>query len=378
MRIGIDASSILPARTGVGNYTLYLIKTLLRIDKNNHYVIYMNSYSQPMPDISFLKQDNVTIKRYHIVGPMLLQSWRFINFPPIDFFTGTVDVFHSPTGVVIPQIKGKRVLTLHDLYFMEHPEDTDSLGGKYLRQTVPVKVHKAEHLIAVSHATKSDIIKHLNVPAEKITVIYEGVDFLRFRIITNASRLNLIRQEYCLPQQFILTVATLEPRKNIEGLLFAYRRLKEIVYNPPKLVIVGRQGWKSDTIHDTLQELALHRDVILTGYVSDEHLPLIYNNALMFVYPSFHEGFGLPVLEAMACGLPVLTSDTSALKEIVGDAAITVDPRNYYELAERMKEIITSHKMRSQLKDRALNHVRNFSWESCARKTLNVYENLRP
>ena len=378
MRIGIDASSILPARTGVGNYTFYLIKTLLRVDSHNQYVIYLNSYSQPMPDITFLKRDNVTIKRYHIVGPLLLQAWRFINFPPIDVFTGGIDVFHSPAGLMIPQLKGKRILTLHDLYFMEHPEDTDIMGGKYLRQTLPAKIHKADHIIAVSHATKADIVKHLNVPSGKITVIYEGVDFLRFRIIVDTSPLNFIRQEYCLPQQFILTVATLEPRKNIEGLLFAYRRLKQIIHNPPKLVIVGRQGWKSDTIPGTLQELGLQRDVIFTGYVSDEHLPLIYSNALMFVYPSFHEGFGLPVLEAMACGVPVLTSDTSALREIVGDAAITVDPTNYYALAERMKEIITSHKIRSQLKERALNHVRNFSWESCARKTLNVYENLLP
>lgn len=373
MRIGIDASSILPVRTGVGNYTLNLLKNLMRVDSENDYIIFMNSLTQPMPDLSFLQKPRVKVKRYYIMGPLLLHLWHFLRFPPIEFFIGKVDLFHSPAGIIPPQLKGKRIVTIHDLYFMKHPEDTDLLGGKYLRRSLLRHLRKADRIIAVSHSTKAEIIKYFRIPAERIAVIYEGVDFFRFRRIYDSPLLELIRQEYCLPTQFILTVATIEPRKNIEGLLFAYRRLKQILNNPPKLVVVGRSGWKSEKVVEAVQQLGLYQDVIFTGYVSDDHLPLIYNNALLFIYPSFYEGFGLPVLEAMACGLPVITSDTPALSEIAGEVAIMVDPNNYYLLAEKMKELITSHKLRSQLSEKSLRQAQNFSWESCARKTLKLY-----
>ncbi len=378
MRIGIDASCILPARTGVGNYTLNLLKYVLRLDQANEYVLFMNSYSQAQPDLPFRELQNVTIKRFRIFGPLLLQSWRWLRTPPIDLFVNKVDVFHSPTGIMIPQIKGKRIVTVHDLYFMEHPEDTDILGGKYLLHTLPHRIHKADVIIAVSHSTKNDIIKYFNIPSEKIHVIYEGVDFLQFRQIHDPAVLDLIRQEYCLPIKYILTVATIEPRKNIEGLLFAYRRLKQILNNPPKLVIVGKKGWKSEKVTEAVHQLGLYRDVIFTGYVSDEHLPLIYNNALVFVYPSLYEGFGLPVLEAMACGLPIVTSDTPSLKELAGEVAVMVDPTNYYLLAEKLKEVITSHKMRKQMRERSLRQSQNFSWERCARKTIDLYQKYSP
>jgi glycosyltransferase involved in cell wall biosynthesis len=376
MRIGIDASSILPARTGIGNYTLNLLKSLIRLDDVNEYIIFMNSFSRPSPDLPFLKKDNVQIKRYHLVGPLLHQAWRFLHFPPIDFFTGKVDIFHAPAGIITPQWKGKRILTVHDLYFMKRPEDTDLMGGKYMRCTLPGNIKNIDSIIAVSHSTKADIIKYLKVPSEKVTVVYEGVDVVRFRKILDNNILELIRQEYCLPSQYILNVTTLEPRKNIEGLLFAYRRLKQIMNNPPKLVIVGRHGWKSEKLTETVHQLGLYRDVIFTGYVSDEHLPLIYNNAMAFIYPSLYEGFGLPVLEAMACGLPVITSDTPALNEIAGDVAIIVDPTNYYLMAEKIKELITSHKMRHRMQQDSIRLVKNFSWESCARKTLKLYTEM--
>ncbi|MCD6386455.1 glycosyltransferase family 4 protein [Candidatus Sumerlaeota bacterium] len=376
MRIGIDASSILPIRTGVGNYTLNLLNSLLRVDENNEYIIFMNSYSQLTPELPFLKKPNVKVKRFHIIGPLLLHLWRFFNAPPIELFVNKVDIFHSPAGIIIPQLKGKRVVTIHDLYFMEHPENTDFLGGRYLYHTLPHKIHKVDKIIAVSHSTKSAIVKYLKVPPEKITVIYEGVDFTRFRRIYDKATLGLIREEYCLPSQFILTVTTIEPRKNIEGLLFAYRRLKQILNNPPKLVVVGRKGLKGDKITETIHQLGLYRDVIFTGYVSDDHLPLIYNNALVFVFPSLSEGFGLPVLEAMACGLPVVSSDIPALREIASDVAVFVDPTNYYLMAEKLKELIISHKLRHQLQEKSLQQARHFSWESCARKTLHLYKEI--
>jgi glycosyltransferase involved in cell wall biosynthesis len=216
----------------------------------------------------------------------------------------------------------------------------------------------------------------LKIEEERITVIYGGVDQQRFHIVTDHSLLEMVRQEYCLPRHYILSVSTIEPRKNIDGLLIAYRHLREILYNPPKLVLVGGEGWETQGIRATVRRHKLSQDVLFTGYIPEEHLPLLYNSALLFVYPSLWEGFGLPVLESMACGIPCLVSNTPALKEIVDDAAIVTDPYNYYEMAERMKELITSHNLREQLQQKGLNQVQKFSWALTAQKTLRVYQKV--
>ncbi len=376
MRIGIDASSILPEKTGVGYYTLNLLRNLLALDQENQYVIFLNSYTRSLPDASLLKQPNVTIKQFHMPGPLLINLWRYLHAPPIELFLGKLDLFHSASTYVPPQLTGLRVATVYDLYFLMHPEDCDVLGGKYHLHTLPRRLKRLDRIIAVSNHTKNDLIKLLNIPAEKITVIYGGIDTTTFRLILDKNLLESIREEYCLPNNYILSVSTLEPRKNFEGLLFAYKRLKEILHNPPKLVIVGRQGWKAEHISQTVKQLRLKRDVIFAGYVTEEHLPMIYNSALLFICPSLYEGFGLPVLEAMACGVPVIVSNTSSLREIAKEAGITVDPHNYYEMAEKMKELIMTHRLRDQLRDKGLEHVRMFSWELCARKTLALYTEL--
>lgn len=380
MRIGIDASSILTSRSGIRNYTLNLLKQLVRLDTENEYVIFINSFRKSHPNLPFLISSRVRLKRYHIADSALLLVWQYLRFPPVELFTGRIDLFHSPEGIIPPQIKGKRVVTVHDLYFMEHPEETDDSRNRFLHRSLRSNLLKADKIIASSHSTKAEIIKHFNINPARITVIYLGVDLTRFCRLTAITRdtqlLELIRQEYCLPPQYILTVSTIEPRKNIEGLLFAYRRLKQILNNPPKLVIVGRWGCKSDRIKEVVQQLELIQDVIFTDYIPDEHLPLIYNNALLFVFPSLAEGFGLPLLEAMACGLPVIASNAPALKEIAEEVAIIVDPHNYYLLADKMKEVILSHKLRTQLSEKSLQQARNFNWENCARKTLKVYKEV--
>jgi glycosyltransferase involved in cell wall biosynthesis len=376
MRIGIDASSILPVKTGIGYYTLNLIKSLTKIDQENEYVVLLNSYRHSPPDYPFLNKPNVRVRRWRIPGPLLIHGWRHLHFPPIGLLVGKVDVFHSPGTYIPPQIRGKRVTTIHDLYFLKHPEQCATLGGKFLAATVPRRIHKMDRIIVDSLSSKADVMALLGVPEEKISVIYLGVDQIGFRPISDTGLLALIREEYCLPPNYILTVATLEPRKNLDGLLFAYKRLKAIVQSPPKLVIVGRTGWQSEKIFDTVRELDLHRDVIFTGYVSDAHLPILYNCALLFIYPSLYEGFGLPVLEAMACGLPVIVSDTASLREIAGESAILVDPENYYAIAEKMKDLIVQHSLRERLREKSLAQAKQFSWDLCARKTLNVYKQV--
>lgn len=374
MRIGIDCSSLLSIKTGIGYYTHNLVKNLLKIDTKNQYVLFFNSYSKKLKDREFFDKPNVKIKKWSIPGPLMLKGWKYLNFPPMDLFTGKVDVFHSPSGYIAPLMRGKKVLTLHDIYFAKHPENTALLGGKYLAETLPKKLPLVDFIITDSLFTKKEIIAEYNVDPSKIKVIYPGVS-KDFKKIDDEKKLEAVRNEYCLPRDFILCVSTLEPRKNIEGLILAYKRLKDIINKPPSLLIVGDKGWQYEEIFNMVNSLSLSNDVIFTGYVSDEILPIIYNLALFLVYPSFYEGFGLPVVEAMACGLPVITSNTSSLKEIASGVAEMVDPNNYMDMAALMKKMILSNKLRESLSHKSLTYIRNFSWESCAKQTLECYEN---
>jgi glycosyltransferase involved in cell wall biosynthesis len=374
MKIGIDASCLLTRRTGIGYFTQNLLQEMLSLNSPHEFHIFMNSYRHPAPNLPIFHKSNVRVRHFRIPGPFLVNAWRYLRFPPIELFTGFVDVFHSTTGYLPPQIRGKRIATVYDLFFLKHPESSEKRGGKYFAGVFPKQLPYYDHIIVPSNATKRDLLDLINVEEEKITVIYGGVDQQKFHVISDQSLLETVRQEYCLPRNYIMSVCTIEPRKNIEGLLIAYRRLKEILYNPPKLVIVGQEGWDSRRIKGMVRQHNLGQDVLFTGYVPEEHLPVLYNAALLFVYPSLWEGFGLPVLESMACGVPCLVSTTPALKEITEGAAMTMDPYNYYEMAERIKDLITSHREREELRQKGLLHVQKFSWVLTAQKTLRVYE----
>jgi len=376
MRIGIDGSCILPPKTGIGYFTQKLLEEIFALKAPHEFVLFLNSYRHPLPDLPFLNNPAVRVKHFRIPGPLLINTWRYLRFPPIEMLTGFINLFHSTTGYFPPQIRGKRIATVYDLFFMKHPEFCDQLGGGYYAKVFPKHLPGYGHIIVPSNTTKHDLMDLLKIPEDKITVIYGGVDQQRFHLITDHELLETVRQEYCLPRHYILSVCTLEPRKNLEGLLIAYSRLKEILYNPPKLVIVGREGWGGREIKAAVRQHNLVQDVLFTGYIPEEHLPVLYNGALLFVYPSLWEGFGLPVLESMACGIPCVISNTPALVEIAEEAAITIDPYNYYEMAERIKDLITSHHLRDNLQQKGLAHVQKFSWNLTAQKTLRVYERI--
>ncbi len=376
MKIGIDASCILPRQTGIGVFTRNLLREMLSLETPHDFSIFLNSLRHQTEGNPFPDARRTRLRKFRIPGPLLVKSWRRLHFPPIEVFTGFVNLFHSMTGYIPPQLSGKRVATVYDLYFMRHPENCDPMGGRFFAETFPRVLPKCDHIICPSNSTRRDLIQTFGIAEDKITVVYGGVDHDVYRPIVDADLLERIRQEYCLPSTYILSVCTLEPRKNIEGLLIAYRRLKEIIFNPPKLVLAGSEGWDSESIRMTVREHQLTSDVFFPGYISENHLPMIYNSALLFAFPSFFEGFGLPVLEAMACGIPCLTSNAECLVEIAGDAAMQADPSNYIQMAERLKDLITSHRIREDYRRRGLDRVRNYSWKLSAEKTLRVYNKV--
>jgi glycosyltransferase involved in cell wall biosynthesis len=375
MKIAIDASSILPARTGIGNYTYHLIRELTARAPQHQFKLLLNSYRHSLPlDAEFLLEaPNVRARRWRIPGPILWKSWRRLRLPPLELLTGSFDLYHSTSSVIAPRLGGKCVVTIHDLYFERHPEHCDPLGGIYLANTLRKRLQFADRIIAVSNTTKRDLIELYEVPPEKIDVIYEGVSD-RFRPIEDRQLLDTFRNEYCLPEVYMLAVGTLEPRKNLEGLFRAYSHLKSIFSHPPPLVVVGLRGWKTTGIYKTMVELGIEDDVIFTDYVHDEHMPLIYNAARLFVMPTFFEGFGLPVVEAMACGTPVACSDISTLREVAGEAALFFDPNDPESIAGTIRKFLSSKKKREQFAREGLERSTRFSWRLTARKTIRCYE----
>ena len=226
-----------------------------------------------------------------------------------------------------------------------------------------------DKIIVNSETTKKDLIMHLGVPEERISVTLLGRDE-RFVPIDDTSRNQIVREKYCLPESYLLFAGTLEPRKNISRLLeaFAQGRAREVL----KLVITGKKGWLYEEIFETVKRLNLEERVMFTGFVDDDDLPCVYSMARVFVYPSLYEGFGLPVLEAMACGAPVITSNVSSMREVAGEAAVLVDPVKVEALARSIDEIALSDSTHERLCQASLVRAKEFTWERTARETLKV------
>lgn len=372
MRICIDASPAVHHRAGLGRYTQELVTALMTIDTENEYVAFYNrpSEAQVDPPLGCLP---------HLATNLPNKPWRmsvllaqFMHLPQDRLFPG-VDLFHA-TDHLLPRLSQvKSVFTLHDLVFRFYPETHMPLNRWFLTLMMPRFLQAADAVIAVSECTKRDAIRLYGVDESKIRVIYEGVNPC-FRLAPSEA-ISAVRQNHNLPEHFILSVGTIEPRKNLNTLLAAYRALRHRGAEF-KLVIVGKKGWLYQGFFRRLRELGLEDEVIFPGFVPDDDLPALYSAADLFVFPSLYEGFGLPLLEAMACGTPVVTSDVSSLPEIVGDAAITVDPHKAEELAEAILRILEDPVLRVRLQNKGLARAKIFSWEDTAKKTLEIYEDV--
>lgn len=286
-----------------------------------------------------------------------------------------LDLLHCPAHVTPLVSSTKIILTIHDLAFKLLPQTFKLQNKIYLNNIVPASIKKANRIIAVSKNTKKDIIKQYKIPADKITVIYNGINN-NYKVIDRNDLINKIKKKYNLPSEFILYLGTLEPRKNIKNLIKAYFLYKSTSNNDIKLVIAGGKGWLYEDIFSLVEEKQLEEDVIFTGYVDEEDIVPLYNAATLFVYPSLYEGFGLPPLEAMACGTPVITSNVSSLPEVVGDAAIKVDPNNIKELFKVINKILGNESLQREMIQKGIERSKKFTWEKTATETIKVYEEV--
>ncbi len=383
MKIGVDIRCLAEGRhSGVEEYTVNLLLNLFEEDKENSYVLFLNSFKEPTTKADlFKKYQNVEIKRFRYPNKIINFLFWYFRRPAIDKMLGKIDMLFLPNIIFAGfSPKTKIILTVHDLSFENCPE-TFSLKRRLWHWFVnPRKLcQKAESIIAVSESTKNDLAGIYKIKPEKISVIYSGIGENYKIMDRNDFRLVAVKEKYSLPYKFILYLGTIEPRKNIVGIIRAYNQLRKIKHpdlEKYKLVIAGERGWKSEKIFSEIDKSPYKDNIILTGFVADEDKTVIYNLASLFVYPSFFEGFGFPPLEAMSCGVPVITSNNSSLPEITGDAAILVDPDKPDEIYRAMKEILLSRELQELLRKKGLEQAKKFEWKKTARDFLKLVRNL--
>ncbi len=375
MRIAIDYASAVWQGAGIGRYTRAMMSALLRRDGETRYhLLYPRGLpGRPAPFLSHLAalrqaHSNLRLHPLPLSDRYAAILWQRLRLPiPIEALCGPVDLCYSPDFVLPPQLRGRRIVTVHDLAYLVYPQCAVPSLGWYLHRAVPRSVARADLVLADSHSSRQDIIRLLGVPAERVRVVPLGVD-AAYRPLEDRTLLEGVRVRYGLPGRFLLFVGTIEPRKNLPRLLEALAGLPEEERLP--LVVVGKPGWLYEESFTSVARLGLGRWVYFLGFVPEEELPALYNLAAALVYPSLYEGFGLPPLEAMACGTPVLTSGTSSLPEVVGEAAVLVDPLEVVSIREGLQAIIQDGTLRERLRADGLERARAFTWERAAEELL--------
>ncbi|MBN2588131.1 MAG: glycosyltransferase family 4 protein [Candidatus Fermentibacteraceae bacterium] len=363
MRIGMKVSPLTVLKAGIPNYILNLIEALGTEDRENRYFLYTN---RPLP-MELRLPDRFRVVRVSFPSPGL-QLWYQAGLP-VRMRKDRLDLFHDPVYPLPLFLPVPGVITVHDLSGYTDP-GVHSLRSSLAARLYPRHLRKAKRIIADSLYTASEIGRLFPDVAEKTDVVHLGVSE-RFRKVSDTDALSRVAVKYGLPSGFMLFLGTLEPRKNLSRLLSAFAAAAGDI--PQSLVIAGGLGWKYGEL---LRAVSVHpfRDRIkLTGFVEDEDLPAVLSLAEFLVYPSLLEGFGLPVLEAMACGTPVMTSNTSSMPEVAGDAALLVDPFSLESMTSGLLAMATDGDLRRELAGRGTGRASLFTWERTARETLSVY-----
>ena len=368
LKIFYDGRTIRKGKTGVGVYAKNLLVALTEISKIRLNVLLLE-------DIQDAKKINCIRTAVSYESHPFGDLWETFLLP-VYLKKKKVKVVHSPTfhlPLFTPGIK--KVVTIHDLVMYKYPYTQPTAFRIYSRIHTMISAKLSEAIIVSSAATKKDVVDTFKIDENKVHVIH-GAD--TFRPIKEISLLEGIRAKYNLPEKYILFVGAIEPRKNLYRLIQSYYDVKTNKQIEQKLVICGGKGWlkEHERILKLIKERGIEKDVIFPGYIPDEDLPAIYSMADLFVYPSLYEGFGLSPLEAMACGCPVITSNTSSLPEVVGEAAIMVNPEDIEGLADAMCRVLTNNELRLKMKKQGIERAKMFSWERCAAETLEVYKNL--
>ncbi len=358
MRIVVNCRSILlPKRTGIGRYTYHLLAELGGIDPGNEYLLYA--------------QKNLFDRKRQ------LPRFEFSNFKPaLDMFRRPIpraDVYHLPCPMEIGVFEGRVAVTIHDLVFKTYPQSHTQETVDMTESLMAGIVKRADHIICISQSTRNDLHRFFDYPKRQTSVVLNGVDHNRFFPLSNTDAAKTFLKSNGMPEDFLLFVGTVEPRKNLTGLLEAMSLVKQAAL---PLVVVGMPGWKSEGVTADIERLGLQGKVIFTGFIRDEELNFLYNTCKVFIFPSFYEGFGFPIVEAMSAGAAVICSSTSSCGEIAGDAAILIDPKDPAGIANAIERVAQDPDLVTSLKIRCLQRAQEFSFKRTAQETLGVYQAL--
>lgn len=375
MRVIINGIPLLGPRSGVGNYVFQNFRAMLRKPGNwdctFFYGLEWSSRLKDQPVEPYLSARRMVRrlgKAYPVYRSTLDMLFsigrRFRKF----------DLYHETNYVPMP-FDGPSIVTVYDLSFIRFPETHPPERVRYLERYFISRLPQVTHIITISEAMKTEISKMLSVPLERISVTPLAVNDSFTRTVPEVVE-PLLRRYGLKSGGYILSVGTLEPRKNLPTLLQAYSTLSVGIRAKYPLLLVGATGWLMEKLDDQIGRLGIRENVIKAGYVPEKELPALYSGALMFVYPSLYEGFGLPPLEAMASGAPVIASDVSSIPEVVGDASIRIDPQDPDSLASAMTRLIEEPDLRRQLRNRGFERAALFSWPRCAEMTLEIYDRV--
>ena len=367
MRVAIDARKL--HDFGIGTYTRNLLRHLARIDRDTEYVLLCHQ-----PDLGIGAQLGTNFRT--VLEPSPNYSIREQIHLPWLLHRERPDVFHAPHYVMPPAVSCRSLVTIHDCIHLAFPQYLPSRAAYvYARASMWSAAHRSRRILTVSEASKRDIIRFLNVPPEKIVVVYNAIDE-PFRVTPSEEAIARVRERYQLDHRFVLYVGNIKPHKNLVRLIEAFDRLRKCGFDELTLLIIGDEISKLPALRRAVHSHKLHRHVRFLGYLPDDTLAILYRLAAVFVFPSLSEGFGLPPIEAMACGAPVVTSNVSSLPEVTGGAAVLVDPYDVESIADGIARVLSDPALREELRVKGIARAREFSWERSVSRTREIYQEV--
>lgn len=368
-----------PNKTGIGIYAYNIVTNILKLDKTNEYYINIFDFLNLHKAKDFLKKDSnlnsAIIKSNGFLPYRVFISYqKLFKFIPYEMFLrNKSDISHFFNFAVPRNISGKVITNVYDMVYKRFPETMNKINYQVLNRHLSYSCQRADMILTISQNSKNEIVEYMNVHPDKIEIAYSAVDR---DIYYNKPDKAYLRSKYNIDSDYIFYLGTLEPRKNVAALIKAFKIISG-KYKDIKLVIAGGEGWKSDNVFELIEDLKLLHKVLFLGYVSKEDKPILYSSASMFVFPSLYEGFGIPPLEAMACGTPVVVADNSSLPEVVQDAGILVDSSDIESLAFQMERLLNDSQLRSRYIEKGLLQSQKFSWADSAQKVMKIYNTLK-
>lgn len=377
MKIFVESHTILKNRSGVGWFTYGMVKGLREIARKKDQ-IELITHPKEQLDIDDLV-DNTQIFNRSIdwLPPQLYHAFKFRNImPPLDLFFGK-GIYIFPNFIRWPLLRSPSVIVVHDLSMFVCPQYLHPKNLAFMTKHLPASVKKSDMIVAVSHASKQTLCEHFDIDPNKVIVSHLAAEPSLY-YPRKKDEISEVKAKYGIFGDYMLFVSTLEPRKNVEGLIKAYRALPDRLRKETSLVLVGGRGWQDEGIREAIRQARLAGDkIILPGYVETADLPVFYSGAKAFVFPSHYEGFGLGVLEAMSCGAPVITANNSSLVEAGGEAALYIDADNTRQITDAMKRILTDEALRQTLIKKGYKQAAKFSWEKCAQAIMDGIKKLK-